>query len=113
MKPLPYTLFILLMVAGNCAGLYKLFTDKQVMLEQFPRLTESAYAVFRLLPVLNLIALAGLWYFRYWGAGLAVAGGLLIIGFDIYYGIRYHLYAAIPSMLLLLFFIFLYRNHFK
>lgn len=113
MRPLLYAMFIIVMIAGNCAGLYKLFTDKQAILEQFPRLTESAYSLFRLLPVVNIIALAGLWFFQSWAAYLAIAGGLLVIGFDVYYGISYHLYIAIPSTLLLLFFIIKYWNHFK
>jgi hypothetical protein len=62
--------------------------------------------------VLNIIALAGMWYLKWWGAALAVAGGLLVIGFDIYFGIRYHLYVAVPSLLLLLFLIFWYRSQF-
>lgn len=113
MRPVAFSIFILLMLAGNCFALYKLFTHKQEFFIKFPGLTKTAFAVFRFLPVINIIALAGCWFFQSWAAYLVVACGLVVIGFDLYFGIYYHLYVAVPSMGLLLFFMIKYWNHFK
>jgi uncharacterized membrane protein (DUF2068 family) len=69
--------------------------------------------VFRFLPVINIIALAGMWFFKSWAAYSAIACSISIIVFDIYFGIWYHLYVAVPSTLILLFFIVKYWNHFE
>jgi len=113
MKPLLYFLFLLLMLLGNCFALYKMFTERQEFLSRFPKLTETGFNIFRLLPILNIMALAGMWFFKSWAAYLAIACGIAVIVLDIYFGIRYHLYVAIPSAILLLFFIIKYRNLFK
>jgi hypothetical protein len=68
---------------------------------------------FLFLPAINIIALAGLWLLKPRAANLAIACGLAVIIFDIYFGIYYHLYVAVPSTFILLFFISKYRNNFK
>lgn len=113
MKTYIYPAFLLLMLLGNCFALYKLFTDKQEFFARFPKLTETAFNIFRFLPLINIIALAGIWFFKPWAAYLAIACGLAIIVFDICFGIYYHLYAAVPSTLILLFFIVRHWNEFK
>jgi hypothetical protein len=113
MKAYIFPLFLLLMLLGNCFALYKLFTDKQEFLTKFPKLTETAFHIFRFLPLINIIALAGLWFLKPWAAYLAIGCGILIIAFDLYFGIYYQLYVAVPSILILLFFIMKYWNEFK
>lgn len=108
-----YAIFLLLMLLGNCFALYKLFTDKQEFLTKFPKLTETAFNIFRFLPVINIIALVGMWFLKSWAVYLALACGVAVIVFDLYFGIYYHLYVAVPFTLILLFFIIKYRNHFK
>lgn len=108
-----YAIFLLLMLLGNSFALYKMITSKQEFLTQFPKLTNQAFNIFRLLPVINIISLAGLWFLKSWGAYLAVACGLTVIVFDLYFGVYYHLYVAIPSTLILLFFVIKYWNEFK
>lgn len=103
----------MLLLAGNCFAVYKLFADKQEFFAKSPRLTETGFTILRVLPFLNIVALAGLWFFKSWTAYLAISCGVIVIALDIYFGIYYHLYAAIPSTLLLLFFIIRYWNHFK
>jgi hypothetical protein len=41
MKPPVYTVFILLMLAGNAAGLYKLWTDREGFFQNFRRLPKQ------------------------------------------------------------------------
>jgi uncharacterized membrane protein (DUF2068 family) len=94
-------------------ALYNLFTNKQEFFIKSPALTETGFILLRIIPFLNIAALAGLWFFQSWAAYLAIACGVVVITLDIYFGIYYHLYAAIPSSLILLFFIFKYWNHFK
>ncbi|MBI5858189.1 MAG: hypothetical protein HZB42_11160 [Sphingobacteriales bacterium] len=113
MRSLVFSVFLLLMLAGNCFALYKLFTGKQEFLTKFPKLTDTGFTIFRFLPVVNIIALTGMWFLKSWAAYLAIACGLAVIGFDLYFSIYYHLYVAIPATLILLFFIFRYWNHFK
>jgi len=108
-----YAIFLLLMLLGNSFALYKLFTEKQEFLAKFPKLTETAFNVFRFLPVINIIALAGMWFLQSWAAYLAIACGVAVIAFDLYFGIYYHLYVAVPSTLILLFFAIRYWNHFE
>lgn len=108
-----FAIFLLLMLLGNVFALYKLFTDKQEFLIKFPKLTESAFNIFRFLPVINIIALAGLWFLKPWGAFLFIVCGIIVIVFDWYFGIYYHLYVAMPSTVLLLFFIIKHWNEFK
>jgi uncharacterized membrane protein (DUF2068 family) len=66
-----------------------------------------------LLPVVNIIALTGMWFLKSWSPWLAMAGAAAVIVADLYFGIRQHLYLAIPTTLILFFFIFKYWNHFK
>lgn len=113
MKHFFYYAFLVLMLMGNSFALYKLFTAKEEFLVRFPRLTETGFTLFRLLPVLNIVALAGLWFFKPWAAFLAAGCGLAIILLDIVFGIHYHLYVAVPATALLLFFIWYYRAYFK
>jgi hypothetical protein len=108
-----FAIFLLLLLLGNCFALYKMFTTKQEFLVQFPKLSGQAYNLFRLLPAINIIAIAGLWFLKPWAACLAIACCTAIIIFDGYFGIYYHLYVAIPSTLILLFFIIKYWNEFK
>jgi hypothetical protein len=108
-----FYLFLMLMLAGNIFALYKLFTAKQQFFERFPKLTDTGFTVFRLLPLVNIIALAGLWFFKPWAVYLALGCGLLIIVLDMLFGIHYHLYMAIPSTVVLLLFILYYWNRFK
>ncbi len=58
-----YPVFILLMQAGNCFALYKLCTDKQEFLIKFPRLTETAFSIFRFLPPDQHCGIGGLMVF--------------------------------------------------
>ena len=113
MKLSVFAIFLLLMLLGNCFALYKMFTEKQVFLAQFPKLTEKPFTILLLLPVINIIAVAGLWFLKPWAAYLAIACGVAIIVFDVYFAIYYHLYVAVPSALILLFFISKYWNEFK
>jgi hypothetical protein len=46
-------------------------------------------------------------------AYLAITCGVVVIVFDIQFSLYYHLYLAVLSTLLLLFFIIKYWNHFK
>lgn len=113
MKPLAFSIFLLLMLWGNCFALFKLFTGKKEFFIKSPAITETAFIILRIIPFLNIIALAGLWFFQSWAAYLAIACGLFVIFLDIYFGMYYHLYAAVPSALILLFFIIRYWNQFK
>jgi hypothetical protein len=90
------------MLAGNCFALYKLFTNKPEFFAKTPALTETGFILLRIIPFLNITALVGLWFFQSWAVYL-----------DIYFGIFYHLCAAVPSTLILLFFIIKYWNQFK
>lgn len=108
-----FAIFILLMLAGNVFALYKLFADKHEFLTRFPRLTPATFSIFRFLPLINIIALAGVWFLKLWGAILALACAAAVICIDILFEISYHLYVAIPSALLLLFFLVQYRNLFR
>lgn len=113
MKLLFFSIFLILMLVGNCFALYKLFTDKQEFFTKSPSLTETGFTILRIIPFLNIIALAGLWFFQSWALYLAIACGVAVIILDIYFGIYYHLYVAVPANLILLFFIIKYWNEFK
>jgi hypothetical protein len=54
-----------------------------------------------------------MWFLKSWSPYLAIIGAIAVIAADIYFGIRYHLYLAVPATLILLFFITRYWNHFK
>lgn len=113
MRLLVYSIFIFLMLAGNCFGLYQLLTGKQEFVAKFPKLNDKNYFILQILPLINIVALAGMWLLKSWSPWLAITGAVAVIVADIYFGIRYHLYLAIPSTLILLFFVIKYRNHFK
>jgi hypothetical protein len=113
MKPLIFSIFLIIMLAGNCFALYKLFTNKPEFFAKTPALTETGFILLRIIPFLNITALVGLWFFQSWAAYIAIACGVLVIYLDIYFGIFYHLCAAVPSTLILLFFIIKYWNQFK
>lgn len=113
MKHPVFGIFIILMLAGNLLALYKLWTDKASFLSSFPELNETAFTIFRIIPLLNIIALTGLWFFKPWAVWASVILAAGVIFFDSWYKIRYHLPIAIASTLLLLFFIYRYRSAFE
>lgn len=113
MKYPVFAIFLILMLAGNLFAFYKLWSDKHEFLSRFPAVTETAFIFFRFLPLLNILALTGLWFFKPWAAWLAISAGILVIAFDWYYQIRYHLPVAIISTAMLLFFVIWYWNAFK
>ncbi len=113
MKHTAFAIFILLMLMGNSFALFKMFTDKQEFLSKFPKLSEQSFYLFRFLPLLNIVGLAGLWFYQTWAVWLSIACGLAVIFFDLYFGIYYHLYVAIISTAILFYFIIRYWNAFK
>lgn len=108
-----YGIFIILMLAGNLFAAWKLWTDKADFIARFPSLQGLAFECFRIIPVLNIVALGGLWFFRPWAAWAAILLSIAVIALDIIYHIRYHLPIAIVSAVLLLFFLFRYREAFR
>ena len=100
------------MLAGNLFASYQLWTNKAAFLSRFPSLQGLAFECFRILPLLNILALTGLWFFRPWAVWPAIILSLAVIAFDIIYQIRYHLPIAIVSTALLLFFLYRYRTAF-
>lgn len=113
MHPPVFSFFLLLLLAGNAFALYKMITGREELITKYPRLTNNGFNAFRILPVINIIALIGIWYLEPWGAYLAIACGVITIACDLYFGIYYHLYVAIPFTLILLFFVLKYWNEFK
>jgi hypothetical protein len=61
-----------------------------------------------MLPVINIVALTGMWFLKNGSPWLAIAGAVAVIVADIYFGIWYHLWLAVPVTLILLFFIIRY-----
>ncbi len=110
MKPVIYSTYILLMLVGNIFGLYKLWTGKQELFAKFPFLTEAGYNLFKWLPVVTIFALVAMWFLKRWGVYLAIVCGIAVIMADTYFGIHYHLYVAIPSLLILILLFFKYRQ---
>ena len=108
-----FAIYIILMLIGNGFALFKMFNEKQEFLSNFPKLSEESFYLFRFLPLLNIVGLAGLWFYQTWAVWLSIACGLAVIFFDLYFGIYYHLYVAIISTAILLYFIIRYWNAFK
>jgi hypothetical protein len=108
-----YYIFIGLILAGNTFGLYKFLTGKEAFIQKFPSVTNNNYFVFQLLPIINSTGLAGMLFFKNWSPWIAVLGAVTVIAVDLYFGVRYHLYIAIPSTFILLFLIYKFYNLFK
>jgi hypothetical protein len=100
-RPLLFSILVGLLVLGNGFGAWKLFTDKASFFSTIPRLTRNSYILLCILPLLNLLALGGIWYWQKWGVYLAALTSLFVIGLDIYLGIKYHLPVAVISTVLL------------
>lgn len=113
MKSPVFAVLIILLLIGNLFGAYKLFTEKAEFFEKFPLLSSSGYDLFKYLPLVNSAALIGLLFWQKWAVYLSIAAALTVISFDIYFGIKYHLYVAIPSTLILLLLIIYYWKNFK
>lgn len=108
MKHTIYYLFISLMLVGNCFAAFKLLTAKEAFLTQFPKLTENGLNWLRAIPLITIGVLIGMLFWQKWAGWAAIALSLVVIGMDIYFGMRYHLAVAIPSFLLLLFFVYIF-----
>ena len=113
MRPLLYSVFLILMLLGNSFGLFQIFTAKQEFMSKVPKLNDQNYFLLQLLPLVNIAGIIGMWFFKSWSPYVAIIGAVAVIGADVYFGIKYHLYLAVPSALILLFFIFKYWNQFK
>lgn len=101
MRPVLFTILIGLLLLGNFFGAWKLFTAKTDFFSRIPGLTGNLYFLLCALPLLNILALAGIWYWQKWGVYLAGITSLTVIGLDLYLRIRYHLPVALLSTALL------------
>lgn len=105
--------FIILLCIGNCFGAYGLLAGQADIVAKFPKLTFEWLTFLTTVPVINLIGLGGLWFWQSWAACLVILSGLVVAIADIYFGINYHLFVAVPSLLTLCFFIFKFWPNFN
>lgn len=101
MRPVLFTILIGLLALGNVFGAWKLFTAKTAFFDRIPGLTENLWFLLCDLPLLNVLALAGIWYWQKWGVYLAGITAMTVIGLDVYLRIKYHLPVALLSTALL------------
>lgn len=101
MRPVLFTILIVVLLLGNLFGAWKLFTAKTEFFSRIPGLTENLYFLLCALSLLNILALAGIWNWQKWGVYLAGITSLTVIGLDLYLRIKYHLPVAIFSTALL------------
>ena len=96
-----FSILLVLLLAGNIFAAYQLLTSGPEFLKRIPQLTPTGLNLLRFLPWLNLVSLAGIWFWKRWGVVSAIALGIVTIGFDIVFGIWYHLVVAASSLILL------------
>jgi hypothetical protein len=100
-RPAVFSIFLGLLLIGNLFAAFQLLTSGEGFLDRFPRLTPAKLNVLRLIPLLNIVALTGVWFWKRWGVVAATGLGLVTIGFDIALEIWYHLIVAAVSVVLL------------
>ena len=101
-------IIVALLFIGNVFGFVNLFTDPDAFVAKFPSLTPFSVQLLTYIPVLNMISLVGIWFFKKWGVWLAIAGYGIITFVDIYVPIVYHLILSSCSSAVL--FYLIYRN---
>jgi len=65
-----------------------------------PRLTENMLPVAVALLVLSMTGIVSTWYWKRWGALCVTAAYILVLWFDVYFEIFFHLYAATGAIIL-------------
>lgn len=102
-----------MLLLGNCFGAYGLIFNRAELLAKLPKVTEIGANILSVIPFVNIIGLIGLLSWQGWAAYLVIVCGILVIAADVYFGITYHLFLAIPSTLLIAFFIYKFWTNFN
>lgn len=100
-RPVVFPILLVLLLAGNIFAACQLLASGAEFLKRMPQLTPAGLAVLRFLPLLNIVSLGGIWFWKRWGIVSAFALGVVTIGFDVVFGIWYHLAVAASSVILL------------
>lgn len=98
----------ILLLIGNGLAAWILHNKPQDFIQKF-QLTSHSLFWFKWLPLLNIIGLIGIIWFKKWGIFLVIVSSILVILCDIIFKINYHLPIAIISFALLGFLI--YKNY--
>ncbi len=113
MRPLLFTVLLTLLLLGNGFAAYKLFTAPQEITASNPKVTAVALQLLQWLPVVNIAAIAGMFFRQKWAAILVLLLGVFVLYLDIRYQIRHHIYVALPSLLIMAYFIRRYWGWFR
>lgn len=108
-----FRIVIVLLLLANCFGAYGLIFNRSELLANLPKVKETGANVLSTLPFINIIGLIGLLLWQSWAAYVVLICCVLVIIADIYFSINYHLFLAIPSTVLLAFFIYKFWTNFN
>jgi uncharacterized membrane protein (DUF2068 family) len=82
-RPRAFTATLLLLAAGNLAGLSVALFKPEVLTTPHPRLLD-VWNVYMLSPILTLVGLWGMWRLRRWGAWVVAATTVGVLGLELY-----------------------------
>lgn len=97
MPSLGLTIMLLLLLVGNLFGLLTLQLKKEKVQAKNLLLTSSIINFLKGIQLLNIIAIAGVWFFHSWAVWLGLFLTILIVAVDIRLKIWYHVGLAILS----------------
>lgn len=86
---------LLLLFIGNLFGFIKISTAPTDFLREYPSMTTNSLFYFRIIQVLNIIGISGIFMYQKWAVWFALMMLILVIILDIYFAIWYHIVVVI------------------
>lgn len=104
-RPIELVLMLILLLAGNIFAFTKITTHPTDFLNLYPKLNPNSLTVLKIIQILNIITIIGIWYFQKWGVWAALTLALTVIILDIYFEFIYHVFVVIITVGLTMWFI--------
>ncbi|KAB2879140.1 hypothetical protein F9K33_10615 [bacterium] len=112
-RPFGLIVMLVLLFIGNIYGFITISSSADTFLSQYSKMNPTSLLLLRIIQVLNMIAIIGMWYLQQWGVWMALVLVGLVIILDIYYGIYYHIIVVLITSGLTAWFIIKSWNSFK
>ena len=97
-RPPILVILLFFILLGNVFGFVKLMSNPQDFMTQYPRITPFMLDGLKLIQVLNVLSIVGMWMGKKWGVWLAIALSVAVLGADLYVPLYYHIVVVLISV---------------
>lgn len=112
-RKLGLSILIVLLVLSNSFGALKLLIDTDKFISIYPNFSLTQIKFVAIIPIATILSLIAIWLGKIWGLYLTIIAFSAILFLDIYSKFWQHALLASISFILLMFFCWTSKHHFK